>query len=163
MIHHLSVAAREPKKVADFLVEIMDGRAIDFTPNPGAFMVFARDGHGSGVEIYPAGSVMRPDGAAGAGFAHLPATTGESATHFALSVDRSIDEVRAAAADRGWACFECDRGGHFHVMEVWVENSWLIEVLPPAFAAEYLRFAAMVTGGPDAVTLMESHPAKVAA
>jgi catechol 2,3-dioxygenase-like lactoylglutathione lyase family enzyme len=163
MIHHLSVAARDPKAVADFLVEIMDGGAIDFTPNPGAFMVFAKDGHGTGVEIYPAGSVMRPDGEAGAGFAHLPATNGGSPTHFALSVDRSIDEVRTAAAERGWACFECDRGGHFHVMEVWVENAWLIEVLPPQFAAEYLRFAAMVTGASDAGGLMESHPAKLAA
>ena len=29
------------------------------------------------------------------------------------------------------------RGG-FHVMEIWIENEILIEVLPPEFAEEYL-------------------------
>ena len=163
MIHHLSVAARDPQKVAAFLAEIMNGVSIDFTPNPGSYMAIAPDGHGTGVEVYPAGSVMRPDGEMGAAFVRDAGRNGESATHFALSVEGGQDEIRAAAAARGWPCYVCDRGGHFHVMEVWVENDWLIEVLPPAFAAEYLAFAGLFTAGADAEALMKSHPAKVAA
>lgn len=163
MIHHLSVAAHDPQKVAAFLAEIMNGVSIDFTPNPGSYMVFQPDGHGTGIEVYPAGSVLRPDGDAGAAFVRDPSRNGESATHFALSVDGDQDEIRAAAAARGWSCFVCDRGGHFHVMEVWIENEWLIEVLPPAFAAEYLAFSGLITSGGDAEALMKTHPAKVAA
>jgi hypothetical protein len=36
-------------------------------------------------------------------------------------------------------CHCCERGaGGFHVMEVWIENSGMVELLPPAFATEYL-------------------------
>jgi hypothetical protein len=33
MIHHLSIAAREPQRVA----ELMGGEAVPFPPNPGSF------------------------------------------------------------------------------------------------------------------------------
>ena len=39
----------------------------------------------------------------------------------------------------GWECFRCNRGP-FHVMEVWVENETMVEILPPGFASEYLAF-----------------------
>ena len=64
-----------------------------------------------------------------------------SATHFAISVAHSADEIERMACERGWDFFICDRGGHFHVAEVWVENAWLVEVLTPEFAAEYLTFS----------------------
>ena len=38
MIHHLSVAARDPKQVADFFAELMGGFAVPFPPNPGGYM-----------------------------------------------------------------------------------------------------------------------------
>ena len=43
------------------------------------------------------------------------------------------------AARAGWKCFTCNRGP-FHVIEVWVENETMVEILPPEFAAEYLAF-----------------------
>lgn len=46
-------------------------------------------------------------------------------------------KVAAIAAQEEWQCYECMRGG-FHVLEIWVENKILIEVLPPDFTAEYL-------------------------
>ena len=158
MIHHLSVAARDPQKVSAFLAEIMNGVSIDFAPNPGSYMAIAPDGHGTGVEVYPA---VQPAGARTATPArpscNTPAATAKAPPTSALSVERGQDEIRAAAAARGWPCYVCDRGGHFHVMEVWVENDWLIEVLPPAFAAEYLTFAGLLTAGGDAVELMKTH------
>ena len=38
MIHHLSIAARDPKHSADVLAEIMGGKAVPFPPNPGSFL-----------------------------------------------------------------------------------------------------------------------------
>jgi hypothetical protein len=47
----------------------------------------------------------------------------------------------------------CNRGP-FHVIEVWVENDTMVEVLPPDFAAEYLAWTR-----PDTVaTRMASAP-----
>lgn len=161
MIHHLSVPARDPKAVAEFFAELTGGVAIDFPPNPGSYMAFAPDDKGTAVQVYPSGSVMLPNGDDGAIFSRWPVEEVErSPTHFALSVSRSAAEVEAMAKARGWDCFTCDRGGHFHVIEVWIENAWLLEALPPAFAAEYLGFASQVTGMADPNGALSSHQPK---
>ena len=59
MIHHLSIAARDPQHVAGVLAEIMNGKAVPFPPNPGSFFALQLDDHGSGVEVYPAGTELR--------------------------------------------------------------------------------------------------------
>ena len=61
------------------------------------------------------------------------------ATRFALSVATDADTVEAMARREGWRCFRCNRGP-FHVIEVWVENETMVEILPPEYAAEYLAF-----------------------
>jgi hypothetical protein len=139
MIHHLSIAARDPQHVAGVLAELMGGVAVPFPPNPGSFFALQRDAHGSGVEVHPAGTELRPGGDQGAGFAKREAH-GFGPTHFALSVGNSADAVEAIARREGWHCYRCDRGP-FHVIEVWLENESMVEVLPPEYAAEYLAFA----------------------
>jgi len=153
VIHHLSVSAIDPQGVAEFFADIMGGVAVDFPPNPGSQMVFKADGMGTAIEIYPAGSVMVPNGDPGAVFVRqAEAAERRSPTHFALSVSMERQAVLDRAAAKGWDAFVCDRGGHFHVIEVWVENAWLVEILPLDFAAEYLSFANAVTemATPDA-------------
>jgi len=138
MIHHLSIAVRDPQKVATVLAEIIGGAAVAFPPNPGSYWALQLDANGTGIEIYPAGTTLHPDGAQGVAFVAAPESEPRhEGFHFAISVDRDKASVEAIAAREGWSCFECMRGG-FHVLEVWVENRILIEVLPPVFAAEYL-------------------------
>jgi hypothetical protein len=69
MIHHLSIAARDPQHVAEVLAEFMGGAATRFTPNPGSWFAHQHDEYGTGVEVYPAGTELRPAGPEGAGFA----------------------------------------------------------------------------------------------
>ena len=156
MIHHLSIAARNPQRVAGVLAELMGGKAVPFPPNPGSFFALQLDEHGSGVEVYPAGTELRPGGSDGGGFVKKPAAErGYGPTHFALSVASAADAVEAIAAREGWQCFRCNRGP-FHVIEVWLENESMVEILPPEFAAEYLAFtrpdkvAAAMTEAPAA-------------
>jgi hypothetical protein len=138
MIHHLSIAAREPKLAADVLAALMSGTAVPFPPNPGSFFALQLDEHGSGVEVYPAGTELQPGGAVGGSFVKKDAR-GYGPTHFALSVATDADTVRAIAQRAGWQCFDCNRGP-FHVIEVWVENETMVEILPPEYAREYLAF-----------------------
>jgi hypothetical protein len=49
---------------------------------------------------------------------------------------KKVEEIAKRA---GWQCFDCNRGP-FHVIEVWVENETMVEILPPDYAAEYLAF-----------------------
>ena len=139
MIHHLSIAARDPKHSAEVLAEIMGGKAVPFPPNPGSFFALQLDDHGSGVEVYPAGTELRPGGEEGGGFVKAPKDQGYGATHFALSVGADKTKVEQIAERAGWHCVTCNRGP-FHVIEVWVENDTMVEVLPPEFAAEYLAW-----------------------
>ncbi len=138
MIHHLSIAAKDPKHVADVLAEFMGGKAVPFPPNPSSYFALQLDEHGSGVEVYPAGTELHPGGEVGAGFAKAQ-PRGYGATHFALSVDTAADKIEAIAGREGWQCFRCNRGP-FHVIEVWLENQAMVELLPPEYAAEYLAF-----------------------
>ena len=158
MIHHLSIAARDPKRVAGVLAEFMGGVAVPFPPNPGSFFVLQLDEHGSGVEVYPAGTELQPGGSDGGGFVKKPqAGPGYSATHFALSVATDADAVERIATREGWQCFRCNRGP-FHVIEVWIENAKMVEILPPEFAREYLAFTR-----PDTVAnAMAAAPAAAA-
>ena len=140
MIHHLSIAARDPRHVAGVLAELMGGTAVAFPPNPGSYFALQLDEHGSGVEVYPAGTELRPGGDSGGGFVKQPAAArGFGPTHFALSVATPADAVEAVAKREGWHCYRCDRGP-FHVIEVWLENDSMVEILPPEYAAEYLAF-----------------------
>ena len=147
MIHHLSIAAREPQQVAGVLAELMGGTAVPFPPNPGSFFALQLDDHGSGVEVYPAGTELEPNGPVGGSFVKNTKTPpGYGSTHFALSVATDAGKVEEIARRAGWHCFTCNRGP-FHVIEVWVENRIMVEILPPEFAREYLAFTR-----PDKVT-----------
>jgi len=147
MIHHLSIAARDPKHVAGVLAELMGGEAVPFPPNPGSFFALQLDDHGSGVEVYPAGTELEPNGDVGGSFVKRPRSgPGYGSTHFALSVTTDAAAVEDIARRAGWQCFTCNRGP-FHVIEVWVENATMVEILPPEFAREYLAFTR-----PDKVT-----------
>jgi len=146
MIHHLSIAAENPEHVAGVLAEIMGGIVVPFPPNPGSFFALQMDEHGSGVEVHPAGLELVPNGQHGGGFGKHARPVGFGAVHFALSVQTDAATVEEIANREGWQCFNCNRGP-FHVIEVWLENETMVEVLPPEYAAEYLAFTR-----PDQVT-----------
>jgi len=90
---------------------------------------------------------LQPAGEEGGSFVRKPREgRGFGATHFALSVATDASTVKQIAERAGWYCVTCNRGP-FHVIEVWVENDTMVEVLPPDFAAEYLAWTP-----PDTVT-----------
>lgn len=153
MINHISIAANEPERVANVLAEIWDGMAFPFPPAPGSFFVLANDGRGTAVEVTPAGTVIVP----GQGLppeSALDAETGEFeakfiqsdlrptyvATHLNISTNKSISEIRKIANREGWRVLVCNRdGGLFQLIEIWVENTFLLEVMTPEQTARYVE------------------------
>ena len=134
MIHHLSISAIEPAVVASAFAEIFDGVVIPFRPNEGSFMVFQLDDHGTEIEIHPADIRLHPEGR---GFEKQPVPQG-SPTHFAISVAASQDKIMAVAARHGWLCQRTQRA-EFPLVELWIENRTLCELLPPDCAEKYLE------------------------
>ena len=60
------------------------------------------------------------------------------AFHTALSVELDDDEIMEIAKEAGWET-AVRANGAFSVVEVWIENRLLLEVLSPTQAENYLR------------------------
>jgi hypothetical protein len=139
MIHHLSIPAREPLRVAQVLAELLGGHVTRFGPYRDSYIAWAADEHGTAIEVYPAGTEMFPDAGAGqANFRHNPAASGFVATHAAISVGWAANDVISLAQRQGWRAIELSRGS-FDVIEFWAENRVMLEVLTENMAADYLR------------------------
>jgi hypothetical protein len=144
MIHHISIPAREPRRVAEVLAEIMGGRAYPFTgPLPGAYMAVSGDAHGTMIEVYPDDVVMEP----GEGDRQVAFTPGKPVyqngpLHALLSVPLSGEQIQAIGDREGWRTRYFGRGpagkpAAFHLYEFWVENRILLEVAPIDLVEEY--------------------------
>jgi hypothetical protein len=140
MIYHLSIAAIQPRRVADVLAELWDGEVFPFPAVAnGSFAVLAGDKRNSLIEIYPLGTelVLEID-SSDAGSRHNPEASGRSATHVAISTLLPASEVLAIAEREGWSARYCKRGGHFGVLELWLENLTMVEVLTDDMLSEYI-------------------------
>jgi len=141
MIAHFSIPARDPQATADVSARLIDGVAVRFPVVDGGWMVLARDGSGTGVEVIPDTAVIAAGEGPidGARFTSGPreAPAGPTAIHFALTSALSTDEVIALGEAEGWRAVHADRGP-FDLVELWIDNRIMVEVLPPAGAARYM-------------------------
>lgn len=135
MIFHASIAADNPGTAASFLAELWDGEAFPFHPVHGAFIVLQGDEHGSAIEIYPAGTVIRL-GKDGIGFHITDDLSRETATHLAVATQLGEKQVFDLAATYGWWARQRDRGP-FELIEVWIDGKVLVEVLTPRMQERY--------------------------
>jgi len=145
MIHHISLPARDPARVARVVAELIGGSAQPFR-GPfagGAFMVAQGDAHGTAIEIYPETVALRP-GVDAQPLVFEQAAPGEhpGAFHALLSVGTTRAEVEAIGAREGWRTRFFGRAAPgkppaFHVIEFWVENRILLEVVTADLVSEY--------------------------
>ncbi|MDQ3799721.1 MAG: hypothetical protein M3384_09735 [Acidobacteriota bacterium] len=155
MINHISIGVHNPEKVARVLAELWDGTVIPFPPCPNSFIALANDGKGTGVEVTPANTVLVP----GEGLppqenftASTPTEEYEAkfvaddyaprytATHLNVNTHLSEAEVRAIGEREGWRVLTCNRGGGlFQLIELWVENRFMLEVMTPEQTARYIE------------------------
>lgn len=141
MIHHISVAAKDPRRVARVIAELWQTEALPFPPVPGSYIVIADDEHGTAIEVTPLGTEIVPgEGDAQAQSRANADASPFTATHAAISVPLSTQRVREIAAREGWRAGSYERGGAFQVIEFWVEDRLLLELLPPEMAQRYLDF-----------------------
>lgn len=146
MIHHYSIPVEDTRHVAQVLAGLFGGTVSRFGPYPNACIVWFGDEHGSAIELYPAGTEMYPAAGDGpANFRHNPACSKFSATHAAISIARSREAIFEVAKDQGWRAVELPRGG-FNVIEFWIENRVMIELLTPDMAKDYLAATRRYTG-----------------
>lgn len=143
MIHHISIAVHNPLHVSQVLAEILQGQSVPFPGHPGSYVALVLDAQGTMVELHPYGTALFPGEAMNepANLQQYPAATLYSANHTAISVAISIDQIRAIADREQWRMVLCRRGdNYFDIIELWLENQLLIELLPPELVDRYLAF-----------------------
>ena len=153
MINHISIGVNDPENVAKVLAQFWDGIVLPFPPAPDSFMVLANDGKGTGVEITPINTIIVPgEGlppedeteaateAYEAKFVRSDFAPRYVPTHLNINTKLSIDEIKAIANREGWRTLVANRGeGLFQLVEVWVENRFMLEVMTPEQTERYIE------------------------
>ncbi len=142
MIHHLSISAQHPQHVAHVLAELFQGTAVTFPDSkyPDSYVAVAFDTYGTTVDVHPFPTELVPGTEKDTMFQRQnnPTASPYTATHAAISVPVSEQQIQAIAAREGWRMRH--RSGFFEVIELWIENHVLIELLPPTIVPSYLTF-----------------------
>ena len=143
MINHISFSVNEPEKSAAVLARIWNTQPLPFPMYDGSFVVFCGEQTGSCLEIYPAGTRLQPSSPELPGLADDGTACG-GAFHAAVSVPADAETIETICADAGWLCRSGSRGGLFDVVEVWVENHTLLELLTPQMTKDYQNNAKYI-------------------
>ena len=136
-IAHASIPADDPKAAAHVLAEILAGDALPFPPGgPDAWMAWSGDG-AIAREVIKRGHLNTYGDEEGA-WQPGASTERRSEVHLAICTGRPESEVIAIAKRAGWPARHCERGGGlFDLTEIWVDGTFMIELLDPTQTARY--------------------------
>ena len=140
MIFHFSIGADDPKRTATMLAELWRGEAFPFPMvGKGSWVAFAGDDRGSTVEVYPRDLAFYPADHH-QGEQRTEPVSRHGPFHAAVATPLSIEEVEEVGRSYGCHTSLCQRGA-FRVIEFWVDNALMLEMLTPEMQQEYLRAA----------------------
>ncbi|HAA31753.1 MAG TPA: hypothetical protein DCE56_33730 [Cyanobacteria bacterium UBA8553] len=139
MIRHISIDAHNPLRVASVLAEIWNGKAYHFF-HPGSYTVMPYDSYGTAVVVFPFGTVLVPGADTQSAQLLQAASTDLVAVHAAISVPTTVQQISQIGQREGWRVLTREEGdGAFRLVEFWLENRVLFELLPPEFEPQYLQ------------------------
>ena len=140
MIHHISIDAHNPLRAASVLAEILTDKVYKFLV-PSAYLVMPFDQNGTHIVVFKAGDVWVPGTDVEAAKIRNTAPTVFVATHTAISVLTSVEQIEQIGQREEWRVLTRKQGDVvlFSVIEFWVENRILFEFLPPEFVPQYLQ------------------------
>ena len=111
MIHHVSIPARDPQRVARVLAELLGGYAGPFIgPMPGAWVVYQEDGLGTGIEVYTEDTLIVPGENDTLGRVERGQPPQAVAFHALISVKADRATIERIGAREGWRTLHFWRG-----------------------------------------------------
>lgn len=134
-MNRISISVGNPLRVAIALAEIWGGYCLPLYPLPNSYAVLASIEYGATVEIYPTDT-------------EFCVTASEAALEFfntmlfaqplktcgAIAVATTHDDIERVAARERWRT-RSYRFGLFEIVEVWVENQFVLALLPKGKAS----------------------------
>jgi hypothetical protein len=139
MIHHISIDASNPLRVAIVLAEILNGKVYKFLV-PGSYIVLPFDNYGTHIVVFKEGDVWAAGTDAKSAKIIESSPTNFVSFHAAISVPTNEQQIQQIGQREGWRVLTRNQGdGAFRLVEFWVENRILFEFLPPGFVIQYLQ------------------------
>lgn len=140
MIFHTSIAAYDPERVARVVAELWGAEVFPFAPSrKGSWMVVAGDERGTLLEVYPHGHLLFADREKHANDPLREDLPQASATHVAIGTVLQEEQVFGIGAREGWTVRKLSRGGGFDVIELWLEDAIMLEIITEEMKARYLE------------------------
>lgn len=119
------------------LAELWQGEAFPFPMvGKGSWVAHAGDDRRSTVEVYPRDLAFYP--ADGAGEERNEPVSRHGPFHAALATPLSVEEVQEIGRRYGCHTSLCNRGP-FQVIEFWIDNAQMVEMLTAEMQADYQR------------------------
>jgi hypothetical protein len=137
MIHHISIDARDPLRVAGVLTEIWKGKVYKFLI-PGSYLVMPFDNYGTHIVVFKSGDVWVPGADVEAAKVSQTTPTDFVSVHAAISVPIDHQQIEQIGQREGWRVLT-RKATPFSAVEFWVENRFLFEFFSPEFAPQYLQ------------------------
>ncbi len=142
MLIHTSLPAKDPELVSRVICEVAGGKRCAF-PYPGGYYIGFGDDNSTAVEIYPIDTQLEPGSGPVYGKLEPPEKSRQhmvryfgsnedvqfTATHIALTTTLSLAEIYAIAKRENWRANYCSRRESFRLVEFWVENRILVELI----------------------------------
>lgn len=147
-IHHFTVPAREPARVAGVLAEILGARVVPLPHPEGTLLVYAGDRDGSAIEVWPANLRIDPV-AHGLALRDLPLPEAWPHHAFVTSDACDTETILAIFAREGWHAERVRNGppgAGFSLVRGFIENHTGIELGGRDMRAEYEGFFQQLGG-----------------
>jgi hypothetical protein len=136
MIFHISIAADDPQRTAKMIAELWRGEAFPFPMvGKGSWVAHAGDDRRSTIEVYPRDMALYPTDRAGEERYEFVSRHGPF--HAAVATSLSIEEIEEIARRYGCRTSLCQRGPWFRVVEFWVDNCLMLEMMTSEMQEEY--------------------------
>jgi hypothetical protein len=139
VLHHVSFNAREPAIAANALAQMLGARALRAPQPPfpaGSWFVVYGDAQGSLLEVLPWGKALDPE--ASGGMRDDPAMRQYHGTHVLLQTSRTPEDILSIAKAHGWRALPAS-AGLFSFTKVWIEGTFLVEIMTPEQARDYVK------------------------
>ncbi len=148
-IHHFTVPAHDPARVASTLAEALGGRVVPLRHPEGTLLVYADDADGSAIEVWPAATRISADRRDLTQREELPLPEAWPHHAYVTSDACDADAIVALFAREGWWAEKVQNGppgAGFSLVRGLIENHAGIEIGGPEMRAEYERFFRELTG-----------------
>jgi hypothetical protein len=126
-----------PQSAATTVARILGREAMPFPVVPGAWIAWSYEGV-TELEVVPRGlGYTRAAAGKEPEAAHTLADAAASGWHVAIGTTVSAAEVVRLAHAAGWPAQICDRAGFFELVEIWIDDACLVEVLDAPMLRQY--------------------------